>query len=134
MKKQLIIISLMLLVPFAVWAQRYDAQQPSYGAVPPSVTFRSTSGAYMSTGSAYSSTVHEVGSYSPAAHAYGSRPRKSGFNDITTGEATGEGGYDPNNPNLPLGDAILPLMLMALAYMVIRVRRKKRLSEHTSNS
>ena len=134
MKKQLIIISLMLLVPFAVWAQRYDAQQPSYGAVPPSVTFRSTSGAYMSTGSAYSSTVHEVGSYSPAAHAYGSRPRKSGFNDITTGDPTGEGGYDPTNPQLPLGDALLPLMLMALAYMVIRVRRKKRLSEHTSNS
>ena len=132
MKKQLIIISLMLLVPFAVWAQRYDAQQPSYGAVPPSVTFRSTSGAYMSTGSAYSSTVHEVGSYSPAAHAYGSRPRKSGFNDITTGGESTD--YDPNNPNLPLGDAILPLMLMALAYMVIRVRRKKRLSEHTSNS
>lgn len=132
MKKQLIIISLMLLVPFAVWAQRYDAQQPSYGAVPPSVTFRSTSGAYMSTGSAYSSTVHEVGSYSPAAHAYGSRPRKSGFNDITTGgESTG---YDPNNPQLPLGDALLPLMLIALAYTAIRARRKKRLSEHTSNS
>lgn len=134
MKKQIIILLLALIIPCAAFAQGYTERQPAFGATAPSVSFRSTSGAYMSTGSAYSSTVHEVGSYSPAAHAYGSRPRKSGFNDITTGEATGEGGYDPNNPNLPLGDAILPLMLMALAYMVIRVRRKKRLSEHTSNS
>jgi len=128
MKKQLIIISLMLLVPFAVWAQRYDAQQPSYGAVPPSVTFRSTSGTYMSSGSTYSSTVFEVGSSSPAHAPAGSRPRKSGFNDITTGGESTD--YDPNNPNLPIGDAVLPLLLMALAYLVIRVRRKRQVADN----
>lgn len=132
MKKQLIIISLMLLVPFAVWAQRYDAQQPSYGAVPPSVTFRSTSGTYMSSGSTYSSAVFEIGSSSPAHAPAGSGPRKSGFNDITTGGESTD--YDPSNPTLPLGDALIPLLLMALAYTAIRAHRKKRLSEHTSNS
>ena len=131
MKKQLIIISLMLLVPFAVWAQRYDAQQPSYGAVPPSVTFRSTSGAYMSTGSAYSSTVHEVGSYSPAAHAPGSGPRKAGgFNDIPvdddeTDTPTGDG-YDPSNPKLPIGDALIPLLLMVMAYATYLLLRRRK--------
>ena len=139
MKKQIIILLLALIIPCAAFAQGYTERQPAFGATAPSASFRSTSGAYMSTGSAYSSTVHEVGSYSPAAHAPGSGPRKAGgFNGIPvdddkTEDPTGDG-YDPSNPTLPLGDAILPLMLMALVYMVIRVRRKMRLSEHTSNS
>jgi hypothetical protein len=126
MKKQLIIISLMLLVPFAVWAQRYDAQQPSYGAVTPSVTFRSTSGTYMSSGSTYSSAVFEIGSSSPSS-APASGPRK-GPPSVTPGTPSDD--YDPNNPTLPLGDALLPLMLMALAYMVIRVRRKRQVADN----
>ena len=130
MKKQVIIILWMLLVPLAVFAQRYNTQQPSYGAVAPSVTFRSTSGTYMSSGSTYSSAVFEIGSSSPAHAPAGSGPRKSGFNDITTGDPTGEGGYDPSNPTLPLGDALMPLMLMALAYMVIRVRRKRQVADN----
>ena len=115
----------MLLVPFAVWAQRYDAQQPSCGAVLPSVTFRSTSGTYMSSGSTYSSAVFEIGSSSPAHAPAGSGPRKSGFNDITTGEATGEGGYDPSNPTLPLGDALIPLLLMVMAYAAFLLLRRR---------
>lgn len=126
MKKLLIIISLMLLVPFAVWAQRYDAQQSSYGAVPPSVTFRSTSGTYISSGSTYSSTVFEIGSSSPSS-APASGPRKAPP-DVTPG--TPSDGYDPSNPTLPLGDAVLPLLLMALTYMVIRVRRKRQVADN----
>ena len=140
MKKQIIILLLAQIIPCAAFAQGNTERQPVFGATAPSVSFRSTSGAYMSTGSAYSSTVHEVGSYSPIAHAPGSGSRKAGgFNDIPvdddddTGDPTGDG-YDPSNPKLPIGDAVLPLLIMALAYTAIRAHRKKRLSEHTSNS
>ena len=136
MKKQIIILLLALIIPCAAFAQGYTERQPAFGATAPSVSFRSTSGAYMSTGSAYSSTVHEVGSYSPAAHAPGSGPRKAGgFNDIPvdddkTEDPTGDG-YDPSNPTLPLGDAILPLLLCVLAYGAwILTRRKKLTTEY----
>ena len=122
MKKQLIIISLMLLVPFAVWAQRYDAQQPSYGAVSPSVTFRSTSGTYMSSGSTYSSAVFEIGSSSPSS-APASGPRK-GPPSVTPG--TPSDGYDPSNPTLPLGDALIPLLLMVMAYATYLLLRRRK--------
>ena len=136
MKKQIIILLLALIIPCAAFAQGYTERQPAFGATAPSVSFRSTSGAYMSTGSAYSSTVHEVGSYSPAAHAPGSGPRKAGgFNDIPvdddkTEDPSGDG-YDPSNPTLPLGDAILPLLLCALTYGAwILTRRKKLTTEY----
>ena len=131
MKKQIIILLLALIIPCAAFAQGYTERQPAFGATAPSASFRSTSGAYMSTGSAYSSTVHEVGSYSPAAHAPGSGPRKAGgFNDIPvddddTEDPTGDG-YDPTNPQLPLGDALIPLLLMVMAYAIsILLRRRK---------
>ena len=131
MKKQIIILLLALIIPCAAFAQGYTERQPVFGATAPSVSFRSTSGAYMSTGSVYSSSVHEVGANSPVAHVSASGPRKA-----PPGEGVGETTTETfDNPQFsPIGDALLPLMLMALAYMVIRVRRKKRLSEHTSNS
>ena len=59
----------------------------------------------MTTGSHYTPAVHAVGASSPAASAAPiahapSGPRRSGFNDITTGEAVGSEGvdsYDPQN-------------------------------------
>ena len=102
---------------------------PFAASVPPSAAMQSVNNTdYMTVGSSYSSDVYAVGSYSPS-HAPAVGPRKAPPG--TGGEST----YDPNNPQFsPIGDALLPLMLLALAYMVIRVRRKKRLSEHTSNS
>lgn len=97
-------------------------------ATAPSTTMQSVNNAsYMSSGSTYSSTVYAIGATSPSdAPARG--PRKSP-------PGTDTSGYNPDNPQFsPIGDALLPLLLMALVYMVIRVRRKKRLSEHTSNS
>ena len=131
MKKQIIILLLALIIPCAAFAQGYTERQPAFGATAPSVSFRSTSGAYMSTGSAYSSTVHEVGSYSPAAHAPGSGPRKAGgFNDIPvdddeTDTPTGDG-YDPSNPKLPIGDALIPLLLMVMAYATYLLLRRRK--------
>ena len=131
MKRQIIILLLALIIPCAAFAQGYTERQPAFGATAPSVSFRSTSGAYMSTGSAYSSTVHEVGSYSPAAHAPGSGPRKAGgFNDIPvdddeTENPTGDG-YDPSNPKLPIGDALIPLLLMVMAYATYLLLRRRK--------
>ena len=98
-------------------------------ATAPSTTIQSVNNAsYMSSGSTYSSAVYEVGSYSPAAHSPARGPRKAS-------PGTDNTGYDPNNPQFsPIGDALIPLLLIALAYTAIRARRKKRLSEHTSNS
>lgn len=131
MKKQIIILLLALIIPCAAFAQGYTERQPAFGATAPSVSFRSTSGAYMSTGSAYSSSVHEVGSYSPAAHAPGSGPRKAGgFNDIPvdddkTEDPTGDG-YDPSNPKLPISDALIPLLLMVMAYATYLLLRRRK--------
>lgn len=74
----------------------------------------------MNSGSTYAPVVYEVGASNPSP-AMG--PRR-----VTPG--TDNSGYDPNNPTLPLGDAVLPLLLMALAYMVIRVRRKRQVADN----
>ena len=109
-------------IGISVYAVDYTAMQMTT----PAATMQSVnSSAYMSSGSTYSSTVFEVGSSSPAHAPAGSRPRKSGFNDITTGGESTD--YDPNNPQFaPLGDALIPLLLFALAYGAwILTRRKK---------
>ena len=82
----------------------------------------------MSTGSTYAPVVHDVGAYSPTASGP-LRAKAGGFDDITTGEATPEGGYDPNNTQFsPLGDVLIPLLLFALAYGAwILTRRKKQI-------
>lgn len=80
---------------------------------------------YMSTGSTYAPVVHDVGAYSPTAS--GPLRAKAGFDDITTGEETEEGGYDPNNPQFsPLGDALIPLLLMVMAYAAYTLLRRRR--------
>ena len=89
----------------------------------PSQTMQSVNNtSYMSSGSTYTSAVYEVGSYSPSAAPVGG-PKKAPPG--TGGEST----YDPNNPQFsPLGDAILPLILMALVFTgYIALRRKKRI-------
>ena len=92
---------------------------------PPSAAMQSVNNTgYMTVGSSYSSDVYAVGSYSPSS-APAAGPRKA---PPGTG---GESGYDPNNPQFaPIGDAVLPLLLMALAYMVIRVRRKRQVADN----
>jgi len=94
-------------------------------ATAPTATMQSVNkGDYMSAGSSYAPNVHEVGATTPSR---GAGPRKSGFNDITTGEATGEGGYDPGNTHFgPVGDALIPLLLMVMAYAsYLLLRRRK---------
>lgn len=98
---------------------------PFASSVLPSAAMQSVNNSgYMTVGSSYSSDVYAVGSYSPS-HAPAVGPRKAPPG--TGGEST----YDPNNPQFsPIGDAVLPLLLMALAYMVIRVRRKRQVADN----
>lgn len=85
----------------------------------PQVSFQSTS-TMTSSGSTYTSEVYAVGAYSPSA-APANGPRKA---PPSTG---GESGYDPNNPQFsPLGDAVLPLMIMAILFAGITYLRNKR--------
>ena len=92
----------------------------------PSASFRSTS-TMTTSGSTYASQpMLGVDGMATMGDTYTSSQPAGGPRRIVT---PGVGGIQQ-----PIGDALLPLMLMALAYMVIRVRRKKRLSEHTSNS
>ena len=98
-------------------AQNFEAQQPN-------AAFQSTS-TMQSSGSAYSSSVYAVGSYSPS-QAPAAGPRKAPPGD-GVGEETNET-FD--NPQLfPLGDALIPLLLMAILFAGITYLRNKRKRE-----
>lgn len=110
---------LVCTIGIAVYASDYT---PFAADMQPSITMQSvnTSG-YMVSGSMYSPNVYEVGSTSPTSSSPGSPIRKA---PPGTG---GESGYDPNNPQFaPIGDAVVPMLLMALALAgLIYLRRKK---------
>ncbi len=97
-------------------------EQADVTVATPSAAFQSTS-TLPSSGSSFSANpglnedgtaTYEGASYSPAQVPNGSGPRKSG----TPGSGTNQ---------QPLGDAVLPLLLLALAYLSTRVflRRKR---------
>lgn len=99
-------------------------------AILPSTTFRSTGSAMMRSGSAYSShpTLNSNGiASSPSPAPYG--PRRIGGGLIGGGGNTNpDSKNEDNRPNgTPLGDALLPLMLMAAAFGgVVYLRRRKK--------
>ncbi|MBR4432347.1 MAG: hypothetical protein IKS76_03985 [Paludibacteraceae bacterium] len=109
----------------AVYAADYTACE---SLKPPTIAIQSVNNTeYMTTGSTYSSEVYDVGSNSPTTRS--SSVRKAG------GPGGGDNsGYDPNNPQFaPLGDAILPLLLLALAFMgLICLRKSKNINHQTS--
>lgn len=120
MKTRVYIIALLSVVAVLVNAQTFSSQRP---ANPDPIQSQQI----MTTGGTYSGTVYEpfsntapseqseVGaSYSPAK-APGSGPRK----DLIGGPE------DPLGPS-PIGDALLPLLLMAFAFCgVLSLRRRK---------
>lgn len=83
---------------------------------PPSASMQSVNNtSYMSSGSSYTPAVYEVGSYSPAKPSVRKAPPSTG----------GESTYDPNNPQFaPLTDALIPLFLCALGYLMYTLYRK----------
>ena len=79
---------------------------------------------YMNSGSTYTPMVYEVGSYSPSEsnRSAVSGKRKAGG----PGSTGGKSDYDPNNPQFsPLGDALIPLLIMAFIY-ALRVLYKRK--------
>ena len=97
-------------------AQTFGTQQ----AEQPNAVFQSTS-TMMGSGSSYSAnpTLNSDGtaSYNGAA---ASGPRKAKKVDFEGGEPN-----TPKDPNDPIGDAVLPLLLMAFAWVMARMIRRK---------
>jgi len=118
--KKLLTVGL-LLASLYVMAQ-IPREQQAFGATMPATTFQSTGSSMMSTGSAYSSNpvlssdgtaTMNGASYSPA-HRLGGGPRRASA-------------FDDPDEDMPLGDAFIPLLVMALAFVGITYFRRKRL-------
>lgn len=78
---------------------------------------------FMSSGSTYSSDIYDIDASAPSSYRHS--VRKSGLPG-TGGESTG---YDPNNPQFsPIGDAVLPLLALAIlyaAFLFLHFRRRQ---------
>ena len=101
---------------FSLYAVEYTPIIPQTQA--PTINMQPVNNtAFMSSGSTYSPAVYEVGVYSPAKPSIRKAPPGTG----------GESDYDPDNPQFaPIGDAVEPMLLMALALAgLIYLRRKK---------
>jgi len=105
---------------FRTQTSDFRSQSPT-----PAASFRSTS-VMTTSGSMYSANpslnadgtaVYKCASYSPAQAPSG--PRR------VIGNPDGDDEDDTENGS-PLGDALLPLMLLACAYLIIRMARRRR--------
>ena len=120
MKRFLVVLA--CLTSIGLYAEDYT---PKSGLMAePSASIRSVNNpSYMSSGSSYSSDVYEVESSAPAHH--GSSRRAGGPGSVDPGTPADQ---DPTNPQFsPIGDAVWPLLLMAMAYaayVIVRRRRK----------
>ena len=109
-----------LLLSIPVTAQNFGAQQPN-------TVFQSTS-TMAPTGSQYSSnpTLNSNGT----AVAPTSGPYKAKKDDVLPPPPT----VDPNDTgNTPIGDALIPLMLCACAYLIIRARKRANKGERANS-
>ena len=75
---------------------------------------------FMSSGSTHASTIYEVKSSTPEATGRSIRKAPPGKDDGT---------HDPNNPQFsPVGDAVLPLLALAIlyaAFLFLHFRRRQ---------
>lgn len=105
-------------------------------ATAPSASFQSTSAMPYATGITTTSTLNADGTVNSEAYGVGrqnvrgSRPRKvdsdnDGYDD-ETGNPVVDEDDDDGNVYPPVGDAVLPLMLLACAYLMIRARKRVR--------
>lgn len=126
------IATLIVIVMLAVFALPAKAQFNQYhGAVAPQASFQSTS-TMVGTGSAYSSNpmLNSNGTAVYNGTSYG--PHKAKMEDDPFGGETINDVTKPTQPGTPIGDAVLPLMLCALAYLIFRTR--KRAKDERANS
>lgn len=96
----------------------------------PSHVFQSTS-TMSGSGSSYSASPmlnsNGTAAYNGATYAPSRGPRRAKMDENPFGDQTIGGTTNPNEPGTPIGDALLPLFLFALAYAGYKVlaRRKK---------
>lgn len=121
-----------LLVSVPSMSQIFGAtgqkEQNAFGASAPTASFQSTS-TLPATGSTYSAN--------PTLNADGTATYQGAVEPAAAPKHPGHirkaGGVDPTDDDdfLPLGDAVIPLMLIACAYAVCKVRsRRKGQIEH----
>ena len=133
MKQNLAIIA--IIVVAAVMALPAAAQQFNSfgGAVAPQASFQSTS-TMRGSGSSYSSNpmISSYGTavYNGAAASYGPhRMKKDEGDELFEDEEIQD---NLKEPGQPIGDAVLPLMLCALAYLIVRATRKRAKGERAN--
>lgn len=138
----------------SVYGQQYRQRStPMSTATYHNTTFHSTGSSMMHTGSSYS--ARPVINYYGSAVSNGGGPNRRrglinwGSGDDTGGEITGGGDYEEGDPIItggggggglvtpdqdddddrpngsPLGDAALPLLLLACAYLIMRATRTR---------
>ncbi len=77
---------------------------------------------FMSSGSTYSSDIYDIDASAPSSN--GRSVRKAGGPGTPSGESTD---YDPNNPQFsPIGDAVLPLLALAILYEFLFLHFRRR--------
>ena len=137
----LIVIGIMSVasVAAATYGKMYQPQrqvsQPTrtYAAMP--TASMSSTGSMMNSGSGLpmaavsgTTTANEY-----AAARIGSRPRRivgdGDGGDSGTGYEEGDETQETKEPGTPIGDAVLPLMLMAIGYVVWKRRRREERKE-----
>ena len=131
-----LVIGIMLIGAMQAAAVEYKStyggySQPAYGvavtATAPSATFQSTS-AYSEQWANREESPMLNADGSVNTRAYGAGIRKApggGEGPGGNGPGTPGGNLDPTTQQ-PIGDALLPFLIMALAYFVIRRRRTTR--------
>lgn len=117
MRKIMILVVVLATFLLPSMAQNYEAQKPNSA-------FQSTS-TMMGSGSSLSSnpTINENGTASAPSYA----PAKAGSGSRKAGSLPGKPGKeDGDDGNTPIGDALLPLLLMSAAFGgVVYLRRRK---------
>lgn len=115
------IVMIVMAVAFALPAVAVEFGNSNLFGVAPQASFRSTS-SMAGSGSMYASypSLSENGTANAPYASSSSRPHKAPPLIVTPG--------DLEEGHVPIGDAVLPLMLMALAFCgVVYLRRKKAL-------
>ena len=110
----------------------YNVQSTtSYGVAAPAVTFQSTS-AYASPEWAEESTLNSDGTVNERHYISGPRRVIANPDEEEGGEGGGEnkegegGDNNWNGSDVPLGDALIPLMLCMCAYAIYKVSRRRK--------
>ena len=103
---------------------RYNVQSTtSFGVAAPAATFRSTS-AFSSPEWAEQPMLNSDGTVNEGAYMSG--PRRLGEGPSPGGTQPGTPGNPKDENQQPLGDALIPLALLACAYAIYKVSRRRK--------